>query len=162
MYHCTSISYLIGCTVADKHTCCHECEKKSTCEHPCLFKPDNCILALKRVAEEPKESNMVKSDESEESLMMCGRDFESRPAGAYVEEPEATKSVIDPCPFCGNKSAVYTDNEIDQVTEGEDGFNVDPCYAVICPMSEGGCGASGGYRPTEEMAIEAWNRRADT
>ena len=29
---------------------------------------------------------MVKSNESEESLMMCGRDFESREEGAYVEE----------------------------------------------------------------------------
>jgi uncharacterized membrane protein len=30
--------------------------------------------------------SLVKSNESEESLMMCGRDFESREDGAYVEE----------------------------------------------------------------------------
>ena len=29
---------------------------------------------------------MVKSNESEETLMMCGRDFESREDGAYVKE----------------------------------------------------------------------------
>lgn len=31
---------------------------------------------------------LTRSPESEESLMMCGRDFESRPDGAYTEEPE--------------------------------------------------------------------------
>lgn len=31
---------------------------------------------------------MIRSSESEETLMMCGRDFESRPDGAYTEELE--------------------------------------------------------------------------
>ncbi len=50
------------------------------------------------------------------------------------------------CPFCGNTNSLNIDVD-------------DDVFAVNCNWKEGGCGATGGYRYTEEEAIEVWNNR---
>lgn len=66
------------------------------------------------------------------------------------------------CPMCSHATAPNltswseTFPEIDHEGSAES-------YAVFCdasmPGGPGGCGASGGFRPTEADAIAAWNRR---
>lgn len=58
-----------------------------------------------------------------------------------------------PCPFCGNKNL--------EVTRKSEGFHYElgTGYIVRCNFLNGGCGANGGARATEELAIEAWNCR---
>lgn len=73
--------------------------------------------------------SLVKSNESEESLMMCGRDFESREDGAHVEEekevitnyeklfgtPErAARTLRGKCYFCALEKKVCIGNECDE------------------------------------------------
>ena len=63
------------------------------------------------------------------------------------------------CPFCGGKSIVITNCK-----ELEDCQNFEKCgnseyVAVVCDCTQGGCGASSGYKPTEKEAIEAWSMR---
>ena len=53
-----------------------------------------------------------------------------------------------PCPFCGLKPVLVSNN----VWEG-----VDKSY-VKCDY----CNSEGPRRDTDELAVEAWNRRADT
>lgn len=61
---------------------------------------------------------------------------------------------LTPCPFCGNKKIFILE-------EGDNSgiYENIPNYAVCCDFHRGGCGATSGYRRTEEEAIEAWNRR---
>ena len=59
-----------------------------------------------------------------------------------------TKSILKPCPFCGEEGSVY------MLKEGKD-------YAVVCDYNWGGCGACGGYRETPKDAAEAWNKRVE-
>lgn len=61
---------------------------------------------------------------------------------------------LTPCPFCGNEKLFILD-------EGDNSgaYENIPNYAVCCDFYRGGCGATSGYRRTEEEAIEAWNRR---
>lgn len=76
---------------------------------------------------------------------------------------------LKPCPFCGKNVA-----EISNAHDLEDCANFGdencPCelygdsetcsmYLVVCGVDKGGCGASTGYRTTEERAIKAWNNR---
>ena len=61
------------------------------------------------------------------------------------------------CPFCGKSLAeLGTAAEIDM----DDEEGADNEWAVVCAYNSGGCGATSGYRPTPEGAVEAWNRRA--
>lgn len=72
------------------------------------------------------------------------------------------------CPFCGNTVAptVMGASEL----SGCDCYTDSTYCVVVCSMNEtspvpldywhNGCGASGGYRPTADEAIAAWNRRA--
>lgn len=60
--------------------------------------------------------SLVKSNESEESLMMCGRDFESRDDGAYVKE----------------ESCVYLEGGICKWLSDE--IVKQPCIEGPCPM----------------------------
>jgi len=55
---------------------------------------------------------------------------------------------IKPCPFCGKSDSVEIECDSEQ-------------FYVICSCYKDGCGASGGYRDTEEDAWEAWNKRVD-
>ena len=62
------------------------------------------------------------------------------------------------CPHCGHADAVQVCTSFD-ITECSECCD-DKNFAVICRFTVGGCGAQGGYRPTVEGAIEAWNRRS--
>lgn len=55
---------------------------------------------------------------------------------------------LKPCPFCGGKAEL-------------NGHWVRDSVAIRCNFVEGGCGASGGFRPTKLEAIKAWNRRVN-
>lgn len=77
------------------------------------------------------------------------------------------REALKPCPHCGLLHTLKLTTAQELAEEGED----DPepwmhsdSWAVICDMSRpngpGGCGASGGFYPSEAEAIEAWNRRA--
>ena len=48
---------------------------------------------------------------------------------------------LKPCPFCGNEKTKFIDKS------NEVAFN----FAVNCPISEGGCGATGGYRESRRQ-----------
>lgn len=63
-----------------------------------------------------------------------------------------------PCPFCGGEKLIITDcRELEECfKECENGC----FYVVCCDFTNGGCGATSGYRPNAGEAIEAWNRRA--
>lgn len=67
---------------------------------------------------------------------------------------------LKPCPFCGSEKLIIAGcrglNECNNCEECENEYR----YAVCCDFTEGGCGATSGYRLNEEEAIEAWNRRA--
>lgn len=72
-----------------------------------------------------------------------------------------------PCPFCGHASArpVLAASEMWVQEHGEgESFPHSETWAVMCDASSeggrGGCGASGGFKPSELEASEAWNRRA--
>ena len=74
-------------------------------------------------------------------------------------------SELLPCPFCGKDVAVIMDDyseclELWGDEFDESGLEATDCKAVVCSFLDGGCGASGGWRKTEEEAVEAWNRRA--
>jgi uncharacterized protein (DUF736 family) len=66
-----------------------------------------------------------------------------------------------PCPFCGDDKSIRVWDGASARLDG----NTDPsgdqaaCRVVVCDMTSEGCGATGGYRPTEEQAVVAWNTR---
>ena len=68
------------------------------------------------------------------------------------------KVELKPCPFCGGQSI-----GLDSCKGLEECQNFEECgsqyHAIVCNWNSGGCGASSGYYPTVEEAIEAWNRR---
>ncbi len=71
-----------------------------------------------------------------------------------------------PCPFCGKAETVeFVDSDTFQDLMP---WDVEPeghtlYWAVMCdaskPGGKGGCGASGGFAPTKEVAAERWNTR---
>lgn len=61
------------------------------------------------------------------------------------------------CPFCGNKNV-----EICSGAEIEEDENIAECYAVVCSIHDGGCGATGGYKNTREDAAKNWNNRTES
>ena len=69
------------------------------------------------------------------------------------------------CPFCGGENLfVGTEADIKCLTESDreifEEADLDcSFYAVCCDYQQGGCGTVGGFRKTEEEAIELWNRR---
>lgn len=77
------------------------------------------------------------------------------------------RDALEPCPHCGllHTPKLTTGQELAEEGEDDPGPWVhSDSWAVICDMSRpngpGGCGASGGFYPSEAEAIEAWNRRA--
>ena len=73
------------------------------------------------------------------------------------------------CPFCGKSDTLTIGKASDAFSEPDECGDPSPymhteAYAVVCDASKpdgpGGCGASGGYKLTEDEAIAAWNRRA--
>lgn len=73
------------------------------------------------------------------------------------------------CPFCGKSVAsLTTAKELEDCLNFEDEDCCPDCldwagscglHAVICGITDGGCGASSGYYPSAEKAIAAWNCR---
>lgn len=69
---------------------------------------------------------------------------------------------LKPCPFCGKETELVT-KEINQRLDDI----IFPMFQVVCSMQSGmyaknGCGAASGWRLTEEEAVRAWNRRAES
>ena len=68
---------------------------------------------------------------------------------------------LKPCPFCnGEKMTIITCHDENCGEECCYGCD-DVKYSVVCSKSKNGCGASGGWDKTKELAIDAWNRRAN-
>lgn len=68
---------------------------------------------------------------------------------------------LKPCPFCGKTEiAVLNSNDITEAYPDDERYEPNPCFAGICDFNENGCGATGGYRETSELAAEAWNQRS--
>ena len=70
---------------------------------------------------------------------------------------------LKPCPFCGGTKifvgSVAKIELMDKYDENYDLYNSQ--FQAVCDYNVGGCGASSGVRESEDIAIEAWNRRAD-
>lgn len=71
-----------------------------------------------------------------------------------------------PFPFCGKTDTLSVTSAAELNCEDDDDFNAWPhsdSYAVMCdassPGGPGGCGAMGGFAPTESEAVEKWNKR---
>lgn len=65
---------------------------------------------------------------------------------------------LRPCPFCGRRISVgfWTISAIyERPLDIDDG-----AIAVVCASKPYGRGASGPFDETEELAAQAWNRRA--
>jgi Lar family restriction alleviation protein len=63
------------------------------------------------------------------------------------------------CPFCGKAAPIVRlmfSSEVDLIDKH---YSVDQ-LTVVCDARQGGCGATSGYKGTEEEAIQAWNKRA--
>ena len=79
------------------------------------------------------------------------------------------KIELKPCPHCGKNVAEVTNvKDIEECGKFEStdcpcfSFEPDPdCYmkTVVCCVNKGGCGASSGWKESEEEAIKAWNTR---
>ena len=77
---------------------------------------------------------------------------------------ERGASIFREYPFCGAECAEVIDEHqefleqagVDYNDGGDAGW-----YAIVCDVTECGCGASTGWRPTEAEAAAAWNRRAE-
>lgn len=65
-------------------------------------------------------------------------------------------SELKPCPFCGEGKPELQDSGDPSTTAYDHSF-----CSIVCSTYEGGCGAVGGWKPTAQEAIEAWNKRAD-
>lgn len=76
--------------------------------------------------------------------------------------------LVKRCPFCGRHDTLTltTAQELAEQDSDHDGefWEHSDSWAVICdasrPNGPGGCGASGGFFPSEDEAVAAWNRRA--
>ena len=72
---------------------------------------------------------------------------------------------LKPCPHCGSATApmFWSYGEMMDTYDVELELDHSESFCVVCDAStggRGGCGASGGFMPTKEEAVAAWNRRA--
>jgi hypothetical protein len=67
---------------------------------------------------------------------------------------------IKKCPFCGKDDTpqLYLSSEINSDAPAREP-DADDWFAVCCDFNVGGCGGTGGYRPTKAEAVKAWNSR---
>ena len=96
--------------------------------------------------------------------LVCGRCTPLRELLKTVEKKYTERSVeLKPCPYCGKSVARIVNCYENNCREDTSDCAGEYCHtvAVCCDFYKGGCGATGGYRKTEEEAIGAWNRRAD-
>lgn len=68
-----------------------------------------------------------------------------------------------PCPFCGKQQTLQVISGQELMGEDQEFWQHSDSFGVVCdassPDGKGGCGAMGGFKPTEDEAIEAWNTR---
>ena len=68
-----------------------------------------------------------------------------------------------PCPFCGKQHTLQVISGQELMGEDQEFWQHSESFGVVCdastPDGKGGCGAMGGFKPTEDEAIEAWNTR---
>ena len=80
---------------------------------------------------------------------------------------------LKPCPHCGKTETLefatrreeedcprFEDCEAKECKRGACDY-FDTWDSVVCSVSSGGCGASGGYASCPAKAAEKWNRRAE-
>lgn len=88
----------------------------------------------------------------------------------WLDQECQERRALKPCPFCGKQDPmVITDaHELESCANYDDencpAENEGGCcgfLTVVCDVTKGGCGATSGYAPTEEEAVEKWNKRAD-
>lgn len=60
---------------------------------------------------------------------------------------------LKPCPFCGIKGIQYV------ATYKEIPLLPSWVFIVVCPTTDGGCGASSMHTITADDAIKSWNTR---
>ena len=78
---------------------------------------------------------------------------------------QTERAALLPCPFCG-KSVCKVTTAAELAAEDDEDYidEHSPSWAVICdahkPNGPGGCGASGGFFPSEAEAVSAWQARA--
>lgn len=66
--------------------------------------------------------------------------------------------MFNPCPFCG---AIEPTVQLINSEEVRNGFHPHGSLAICCSAREGGCGACGGFKSSEQEAIDNWNMRSD-
>lgn len=69
-----------------------------------------------------------------------------------------------PCPFCWKQHTLQVISGQELMGEDQEFWQHSESFGVVCdassPDGKGGCGAMGGFKPTEDEAIEAWNTRS--
>lgn len=86
-------------------------------------------------------------------------DLQSELKALKPEDTGEKKIKIKPCPFCNASETVQCLPE--SIISGNADEDTPDYFAVNCNFNLGGCGATGGYRETEEEAIKAWNNRVN-
>ena len=69
-----------------------------------------------------------------------------------------------PCPFCGQTKALEIITGCELMDGDQEFWEHQEHWAVFCsakrPGGKGGCGACGGFAPSQDGAIAKWNTRA--
>ena len=87
-------------------------------------------------------------------------------AGQIEHQGNHHTAALKPCPFCGNAKTPELVSAAELYCESQEELDSWPhsdSYAVICnaskPRGPGGCGATGGFCPSERLAMQGWNKR---
>lgn len=88
---------------------------------------------------------------SDKDCLECAMKFLESEGPAIIAQK--SKYHLEACPFCKQIHSVQVIHDNDCAGSGY--------YAVNCNFNLGGCGATCGYAPTEEEAVEKWNKRGE-
>jgi hypothetical protein len=85
----------------------------------------------------------------------------------HPQTPSTPSAELEACPFCGQSHTLKIISAAELWAEDDESVEFYPhsdSVAVTCnaakPDGPGGCGAQGGFAPTEADAIAKWNTRA--